>query len=201
MKLRQVAPDISGIREDHVARYQFAVDQICKLNITGQVLDVGCGVGYGSMKISADCCLDVMGIDIDQETIDYAAEHYSSVKTMFVLADMVDIDQSPFEVMAMFEIIEHSSEAPGFLARASKQCKYLFGSVPNEDIVPFSRGGYNTEHYRHYTPDEILQELENAGWIVTIMGSQKGKKGPAAKINTLNRHGRTIVFMAQSIHA
>lgn len=203
MKLRQVAPDISGIRDDHVNRYQFAVDEFMAAGATGQILDIGCGVGYGS-KLMADICdVDVLGIDICGETIDYACEHYHSdnMKTMFLWLDMSEIDLGLFTVLTMFEVIEHSDQAPAFLAEASKTCKYLFGSVPNENVVPFNDGNYNTEHYRHYTPEEIREELEQAGWSVKKMGSQIKKQGDGSKINFNNLKGRTIVFMAESKYA
>jgi len=74
MKIRQVAPDISGIRADHVARYQFVVDKIRELNIPGNILDVGCGVGYGSHLMERKCNTSVKAIDISQDAIDYAIE-------------------------------------------------------------------------------------------------------------------------------
>ena len=84
------------------------------------------------------------------------------------------------------------------MARVSKHARYLFGSVPNENVLPFARGGWNSEHYRHYTPRQITEELEQAGWSIEVIGSQCGKHGNQAAINTDNTNGRTIVFMAKS---
>ena len=139
-KIRQVAPEISGIRADHVARYQFACEQIQQLNITGKILDVGCGVGYGTNMLSTQCDHETMGIDISRETIEYAVEHYANESTMFLWADMANMRGFHFEVLTMFEAIEHSAHAPAFLSHAAIHSKYLFGSVPNENVVPFVPG-------------------------------------------------------------
>lgn len=200
MKIRQQAPELSGIRADHVARYQFALDMAVPLVGGGRVLDVGCGVGYGSRMMS-DAGYDVTGIDPSQEAIKYAEEHYADGKIKFLPWAMEGTGMVDLAFITMFEVIEHSEQAPAFMANAAKNCRYLFGSVPNERVVPFTSGGYNTEHYRHYTADEITEELNQAGWVVTRIGSQYGKRGPGANIRTHDTSGRTIVFMAESTHA
>jgi len=201
MKIRQVAPELSGIRDDHVNRYRFAADILNQVGVSGRVFDAGCGVGYGSNLIADECGLEVFAVDTCNEAITYACEHYASNKVSFLEANMLDIPLADIDAMTMFEIIEHSDQAPALLERASRTVKYLFGSVPNENVVPFADGGYNTEHYRHYTPGEIQEELENAGWIVRLLGSQIKKRGPGAKVNQGNTSGRTIVFFAQSKHS
>ncbi len=42
---RQAAPNLKGIRPDHVARYELAARFIPE---NGVVLDMACGVGYGA---------------------------------------------------------------------------------------------------------------------------------------------------------
>lgn len=201
MKIRQVAPDISGIRADHVARYQFVVDKILELKIKGDILDVGCGVGYGSDLMATECLTGVEGIDISEEAINYAKMHYSQIGTLYELMDMCEVDTGLFNIITMVEVIEHSKYAPEFLALASRHSKYLFGSVPNELLVPYKPDKFNTEHYRHYTPGEIVLELHHAGWDVTFIGGQAGKKGDKAKIIENLMLSRTIVFMAVSRNA
>jgi len=120
MKLRQMKPTLSEIRDDHVARYQFAIDQLSAVHFREPILDVGCGVGYGS-KMMADQLLDavVYAIDIDKGAIDYAVEHYSSEFIMYLISDLSRNGPGPpadyIKAITMFEVIEHSVDAPDFL--------------------------------------------------------------------------------------
>ena len=207
-KIRQVAPELSGIRDDHVARYQFAINEMLIRLKGGKVLDVGCGVGYGSRMMS-DAGFDVAAIDPSQEAIDYANRHYYGGRIKFIAIDMEHYmegisdfigDRPMADFITIFEVIEHTDKAPAFLAEASSLCGMLFGSVPNDDVVPFTPGKANPEHYRHYTPKQITDELEQSGWSIEVIGSQCGKHGNQAVINTDNTNGRTIVFMAKSKH-
>lgn len=198
MKLRQTAPTIAGIREDHTARYQWAADQIREKRCR-TVIDVGCGVGYGSWLIANECPgVRVRAVEKDQDTLLFAAVHYNVPgRIVFEHTDLADLSVADVDALTMFEVIEHTRAAPDFLTRVARRARYLFGSVPNEDIVPFARGGWNTEHYRHYTVAQITDELRVAGWAVTDMRSQHGKRGDGAQL-ARNQKGRTLVFAARS---
>ena len=53
---------------EHKARYDFALRFV---NSSMDVLDIACGVGYGS-RILASAARNVVGCDIHDETIEYA---------------------------------------------------------------------------------------------------------------------------------
>lgn len=191
---RQMAPDLTGIRDDHVKRYQFAALHIKKAKIK-MTLDIGCGCGYGSFIMGRDGDTVVNGYDIDPGAIEYGNQNYKTQEVMRFVADLPEIFINPGVALAMFEIIEHSKDAPGFLKRASRDAKLLILSVPNQKVVPFG-AGVHPQHYRHYTPAEMELELETAGWVVTFRGSQKGKHGRDAEIIQNEMTGRTLIYMA-----
>jgi len=60
---RQVAPQLNGIRRDHVERYLWAARQ---LGASCRVVDFACGIGYGA-KILAEAGHQVVGFDRDAE--------------------------------------------------------------------------------------------------------------------------------------
>jgi 2-polyprenyl-3-methyl-5-hydroxy-6-metoxy-1,4-benzoquinol methylase len=51
------------------------------------VIDVGCGIGYGA-KILAEAGHRVLAIDVDEETIAYAREHYAHDRIEFRAGDV-----------------------------------------------------------------------------------------------------------------
>ena len=72
----------SPYRENLYKRYTFA-----NTYTKGKdVLDVPCGVGWGTSLLSAKC---VAGIDISKEAVDYAKKHYLGID--FLVGNMANI--------------------------------------------------------------------------------------------------------------
>ena len=69
MKIRQQAPELSGIRDDHVARYQFLLDNLPEEWGTNKVLDVGCGLGGSAFVMAREFNLNVDGIDLSKNML------------------------------------------------------------------------------------------------------------------------------------
>lgn len=192
---RQTAPTLDGIRDDHKARYRFAIKKALHRE-SSSVVDVGTGTGYGAYMM-AEAGLDVTAYEIDAAAIAYGEKHYSHPNLRRVEADIETLILDQVDLLTMFEIIEHSEQAPAFLERASHAAKMLIGSVPNEEVIPFTES-LHRQHVRHYTPDQLRDMLEAHGWEVLSMGCQTGKRGVDARVTFSTTHGRTIVFTAQS---
>ena len=192
-KIRQVATTLDGIRDDHKERYRFAIEQARARSDVTTVLDIGCGVGYGSWMM-ADAGFDVVGIERDADAVQFARDHYGHPHLRVALGDLAD-QHLDADMVTAFEIIEHTPDALPMLTKV--EAKLLVGSVPNEDAVPFVPGKVNAEHYRHFTPSQITDVLAKCGWVVTYMGYQPGKRGDAATIQDDPEIKRTIVFAAR----
>ena len=194
-KVRQTAPTIAGIRDDHVERYRWAADIIG--DVRPDILDMGCGVGYGSQLLAIMTGGNVLGFDRNPDAIEYAREHYAHPHVHYAQRDLealVKPSNTPFDVVTAFEVIEHSPAALTVLSLLS--ASLLFGSVPNQLTVPFDPRVHNVEHYRHFTPDELRAELLAVGWVVTEMTGQLGKRGTYALVNAPAATSRTICFKA-----
>lgn len=198
-KIRQMGETIDKIRDDHVERYRFAL----RIHEVHSVLDVGCGVGYGAW-LMAQAGRYVTAFDRDAPTIEYAQKHYNGRSpgderrmVSYEVADMATFKPPRVDMITAFEVIEHVPEAlSSFLLIAP--ARYLVGSVPNEQVVPFAGGGkVNAEHYRHFTPTEIGDAIEACGWRVTHMCGQVGKRGADALVTPGAEKKRTIVFAAE----
>lgn len=96
MSAERAHPDHPGFREKSpyrkklFERYQFC-NQFIKEWMT--VLDVPCGVGWGTSLF--DKCRRLYGLDISNEAIKFATEHYHKDHIKFVCGDMTKM---PFSI-------------------------------------------------------------------------------------------------------
>lgn len=187
---RQVAPDVSGIRADHVARYEWAARV---LPAKSRVLDVGCGVGYGA-HLLAQAGHTVVAFDRSAEAIAYAREHYAHPNICFICHEI----GSPIEVSAVdaaiaFEIIEHLADPLPMLRWLRDLTPLLLASVPNEKHFPYRNYKF---HHRHYTKSQLLDLLTRAGFVVEDVLGQIGPESPVERAE-----GRTLMALARSAAA
>ncbi|SHJ69479.1 Methyltransferase domain-containing protein [Anaerobranca californiensis DSM 14826] len=97
----------NGLLKEHIARYQFA-RKFCR----GRVLDIACGVGYGSeILLENPSVTEIVGIDISKEAIEYAKKHYSTSNTFYYVDDCLNLHlhekYGTFDTIVSFETIEH----------------------------------------------------------------------------------------------
>ncbi len=187
MAERQTAPSISGIRGDHVARYEFAATRL-----SGTVLDVGCGCGYGAL-IMAQAGIHVKAVDRSKRAIDYACTHYRHGHIKYFQLVLPQLPKGEFDAAVLFEIIEHVGVPKDLLRVLSRQAARLIVSTPNQEVLPFSSDRF-PYHVRHYTPGELEDLLTQAGYQVTEWWCQtdafQGKL-------TRGTAGRTISAIAE----
>lgn len=165
---RQIATDYKNIRADHKNRYQFACDQLRKLQATN-VLDLACGIGYGTLMLAEATQAKVTGVDIDKNAIDYAKLYYQNDNTNFICEDAIkcDLQIASFDAVVSFETIEHVSFDKELLAifyRSLKKGGTLICSTPNQDVMPFDSDKFRF-HEKHYTNDELVELLTEAGFV------------------------------------
>lgn len=144
-KLQEMETDILNRR--HVERYAM-VRQWCK----GSVLDISCGVGYGTFLISKNPDVTkVCGVDIDQETIDYANAEFKNKKTNYI-CDAIENYTGKHDMMISLETIEHL-EDPYILKALADRCNIdlIFLSYPSKKTTH-----YNLYHYHDFNDDDVM---------------------------------------------
>lgn len=137
----------------HAARYSWAM-RLCG----GQrVLDVGCGVGYGSYMLSwvAD---SVTAFDVDEEAIATARATYPGVD--YRLADVTTGEIPGGDVAVCFEVLEHVSDPWAVLRAVIAASPTALFSFPN----PLLAGSHmNPHHLNDWPLPTFRAELRRAG--------------------------------------
>ncbi len=159
------------VEDDHMERYRFAA----RFVLGRTVLDIACGVGFGSRLLAEAGARRVDGVDISPQVIDYARAHYGSERAVFTVGDIASFSApEPYDVVVCFETIEHVTDhlaALRNLARLVRKGGVLLLSTPNRLITsPHARSmadaPANRFHVREFTIAEITAALRDAEFAV-----------------------------------
>jgi 2-polyprenyl-3-methyl-5-hydroxy-6-metoxy-1,4-benzoquinol methylase len=149
--LERIVPDLmqeeqgNGFEtlELHLARYRFAADNLAP----GRVLDMACGVGYGTATVlqrAPDKIAEIYGVDLDEQAIRYARQRYAHPKATFIQADAMKFsDVKGFDTVISLETIEHVPDPVQLVSRVAELlCPggILVCSVPttpSADVNPY----------------------------------------------------------------
>ncbi len=118
-------------------RYEFAARHLRP----GRLLDLACGVGYGT-RVLADRGgerVEAVGVDRSPEAIAYARSRYGACRLRFVASDAMEFtDPEGFDTIVSIETIEHLPDPTAFvdrLVRMLRPCGVLVASVPTTPSV------------------------------------------------------------------
>lgn len=152
----------------HVAAYRIAAPLVA-----GTVVDAGCGEGYGT-AILARGTRPVIGIDLDQPTLNRAAARYPGAR--FVRGDLSGLPLGAVDGIVSLQVLEHLPEADGFLAECARALRpggVLVLSTPNRLTFP---AGVNPFHVREFAPDELAELLAHRFPEVRLQGLAHGPR-------------------------
>jgi len=171
---RQASQVLEGIRKDHLARYELAAEYLKKGD---HVLDMACGVGYGSFILANNTkTKKVTAVDLSRDAIAYAEKYYNSPKIDYSLSDCLTVQLADgfYDLIVSFETIEHVSAPELLLERFSKTLKpggLLILSTPSQITQPFSRDRFPF-HVKHFTPTEICDLVKRYNFFLEEVSSQ-----------------------------
>jgi ubiquinone/menaquinone biosynthesis C-methylase UbiE len=143
-------------------RCQFAYEFANPLIAGKKVLDVGCGLAYGTALMAASAST-ITGVDYDQKTVDENIDRYKSITNLSfkqgVIPPLPFEDQS-FDVITAFQFIEHIAPRKEFLKECLRVLKpggSLLVTTPN---VKKSLAR-NPFHVHEYTFEEMNNEVSS----------------------------------------
>jgi predicted SAM-dependent methyltransferase len=136
----------------HLYRYQFAEANFVK---DKNVLDIACGVGYGSRILSTSAA-HVTGVDISDKAIQYAKNFYNAENIQYKVGSVENIpfDNNSIDVVVSFETIEHIVDDLKYIdeiKRVLKDNGLYIVSTPNGFIDNgFHYRGYNYKQFKEF---------------------------------------------------
>jgi ubiquinone/menaquinone biosynthesis C-methylase UbiE len=169
----RIVPDETepGIVALHLKRYEFARPW-CEGK---EVLDAGCGVGYGSAFL-AERARRVVGVDRSDEAIEYARRRYASPNVEFEVGDLLRLEQPDhsFDVVSSFETIEHLADQERFLAEVRRVLRpdgVFVVSTPRVDTTDAAPA--NPFHERELSAGEFERLLRGRFEQVELYGQRR----------------------------
>ena len=150
----------------HIERYEFAI----KNAVSGRILDIACGVGYGSRLLADSHKKDsqIIGIDNSKDAISYANQHYAGSNIEFIQADALSYsDRDGFDSIVTLETIEHLEEPQKFIEKLIRLLRpggVLIASVPitpSTDGNPHHLHDFTAASFRSMMNDPSLKELDS----------------------------------------
>lgn len=156
--------DVTGrdTLEIHLARYEFAA----RLLRPGRVLDLACGVGYGTRLLAdrAGAGADVLGVDVAPEAVAYAESHYAVDGVCYRVGDGMRFeDAEGFDTIVSLETVEHLPEPREFLAHLVTLLRpggRLVASVPTTPSVDL-----NPHHLHDFSAASFRRMLRELGLV------------------------------------
>lgn len=143
----------AAVMREHALRYSFTLDLVAGC----EVLDLGCGTGYGSEMLTWTAA-SVRGFDLWEPNA-HEVPRWPGGAVLNYGHDLCTGKLPEADVAVMFEVIEHLEDAPQALRTAWGSVHAIIGSFPN----PVYHGSHhNPFHVNDWTLDEFEHELGNA---------------------------------------
>ncbi len=174
-------------------RHQVVYQRLATHCVGRDVLEAGCGEGYGADLI-AEGARRVVAVDYDEAAVAHVRSRYPRVEVMQANLAELPLPDASMDVVVNFQVIEHLWDQAQFVtecARVLRPSGLLMMSTPNR--VTFSPGRdtpINPFHTRELNAGELTELLLDAGFSqVSVSGVFHG-----ARLQEMDaRHGGSII--------
>lgn len=155
----------------HEKRYAFALPW-CRGK---DVLDVACGVGYGSALLAGDARY-VVGGDLDEASVAYARARYPAPNVEFQVLDAMALPfaDASFDTVCSFETIEHVPDRERYLGEVARVLRadgtYL---VSTPRVERTNDAPANPYHHIEYSREDFERLLRSRFERVELYGQRR----------------------------
>jgi SAM-dependent methyltransferase len=174
-------------------RHQVVYQRLAPRCAARDVLEAGCGEGYGADLI-AGVARRVVAVDYDEAAVAHVRSRYARVEVMQANLAELPLPDASVDVVVNFQVIEHLWDQAQFVAECARVLRpsgLLMMSTPNR--ITFSPGRdtpVNPFHTRELNTGELTELLVDGGFAeVSISGLFHGPR-----LREMDaRHGGSII--------
>jgi len=186
---------VPGLAEENYwfRRHQVVYERLADRCTGRDVLEAGCGEGYGADLI-AGVAGRVIGLDYDESAVAHVRARYPRVQMLQGNLAELPLDDGDIDVVVNFQVIEHLWDQAQFVAECFRVLRpggVLLVSTPNR--ITFSPGRdtpINPFHTRELNAAELTELLTSAGFLIEgVSGVFHGSR--LAELD--KRHGGSII--------
>jgi 2-polyprenyl-3-methyl-5-hydroxy-6-metoxy-1,4-benzoquinol methylase len=143
----------------HLTPYHFVLPLVRNVD----VLDYGCGAGYGTNLLwRRGAPRSIHGVDVDGDAIAYCQASLGELATSFhrITAGSLPFDPGTFDIVILFQVLEHirdDREVLEVLHRLLRPSGTLYLTTPNAGLSTADpEHPENPHHVREYLPGTLL---------------------------------------------
>ena len=157
------------VEAEHRARYWWASDFVEGKD----VLDAGCGTGFGTAMLAERRPARLVGVDISPDALARARQLAPAADDL-LQGDVRELpfEDSSFDVVVCFEAIEHVADHDAVLALVRARMVrggLLLVSTPDTAVYQHEHGNDNPYHVKELTADEFESLLEGSFRHVAVL--------------------------------
>ena len=174
-------------------RHEVVYARLAQLCAGRDVLEAGCGEGYGADLI-ASVARTVIAVDYDAAAVAHVRNRYPRVQVLAGNLASLPLGDSAVDVVVNFQVIEHLWDQPQFITECLRVLRpggLLLISTPNRiTFTPGSDTPVNPFHTRELNAAELAELLTGAGFRIDgLYGVFHGPRLLEMDI----RHGGSII--------
>lgn len=175
------------IYQMHAASYAFA-EPYCR---GADVLDLGCGSGYGTHRIAA-LARTAVGVDIADDAVAFASARYSADNLGYRpirAGEALPFADASFDTVLSFQVIEHVHDVRGYLREARRVLRpggamVIITPDRKHRLLPGQKP-WNRWHLREYSLQGLVEEVAP---VLTVESRLRMGAPDAVAVHELKRY-------------